>query len=134
MAKIEDIEGIAGAYGDKLRAAGIKSVERLLAVCKDPSGRTAIAEATGISQKLLLTWTNHADLFRVRGIASQYSELLEATGVDTVVELATRNAGNLTEAMGSVNATKRLVRALPSQDMVADWIAQAKKLPRVVTH
>ena len=134
MASIKDIEGIGEAYGDKLRAAGIRSVEKLLAVCKDPDGRKAVAKETGFSPTTLLTWANHADLFRVKGIAGQYSELLERAGVDTVVELATRNAENLTEALAKVNAKDKLVRALPSQTMVEGWIAQAKKLPQVVTH
>jgi predicted flap endonuclease-1-like 5' DNA nuclease len=99
-----------------------------------PSGREKIARVSGISKKLILTWVNQADLFRIRGIGSEYAELLEAAGVDTVVELATRNPGNLHRKMLSVNEAKHLVRQVPSQSHLEDWIAKAKALPRVVTY
>ena len=82
--KIIDIEGIGEVYAPKLIAAGIETVEQLLDACETPTGRKIIAEKTGISEKLILKWTNHADLFRINGIGPQFAELLEAAGVDTV--------------------------------------------------
>lgn len=134
MAKIETIEGIGEKYAQKLRGMGIASVEALLEKGATPKGRQEVAEKTGISDKLVLEWVNHADLFRVSGVGEEYSDLLEAAGVDTVVELAQRRADNLTKKMAEVNAAKKLVRRLPVESQVADWIEQAKKLPRVVSY
>jgi predicted flap endonuclease-1-like 5' DNA nuclease len=128
------IEGIGEVYNQKLKAAGLRTVEALLERGKTEKGRQAIAEQTGISGNLVLEWVNHADLFRIKGVGSQYSDLLEAAGVDTVVELALRKSENLTQKMAEVNAAKKLVRKLPVQAQVADWIEQAKQLPRVVTY
>jgi predicted flap endonuclease-1-like 5' DNA nuclease len=134
MTKLLAIEGIGPVYAEKLRAAGIGTVESLLEEGASPKGRQALAERTGISNQLLLEWINHADLFRIKGVGEEYSDLLEEAGVDTVPELAQRNAENLFAKMGEVNAQKHLVRRLPTQAQVADWIAQAKALPRVVTY
>ena len=134
MTKLLAIEGIGPVYAEKLRAAGIGTVESLLGEGASPQGRKALAERTGISDQLLLEWINHADLFRIKGVGEEYSDLLEEAGVDTVPELAQRNAENLFAKMGQVNAQKHLVRRLPTQAQVADWIAQAKALPRVVTY
>lgn len=132
--KIEDIEGIGPSNGKKLRAAGINSVGKLLTLCCDKKGRAATSKTTGISESSLLKWTNHADLFRISGVASQYAELLEAAGVDTVKELRNRNAANLTVAMKDVNDKKKLVRRPPSEKVVTEWVAQAKKLKPTVSH
>jgi predicted flap endonuclease-1-like 5' DNA nuclease len=118
----------------KLRAAGIGSVEALLEQGATPKGRDSIAETTGISGRLILKWVNHADLFRIKGVAGEYAELLEATGVDTVAELAQRNAANLAKAMEERNATRKIVRRVPTEAQVADWIAEAKSLPRKVSY
>lgn len=134
MATIEAIEGIGEVYADKLREVGVRTVEKLLKEGASKKGRADLAESTGISEKLILTWTNHADLFRITGIGSQYAELLEAAGVDTVVELSTRNAENLCNKMLEVNEEKMLVRRPPALSMVEDWVAQAGKLPRVITY
>lgn len=134
MAGIITIEGIGEVYAAKLREVGIRSVEGLLKACATKKGRVELAEKAGVSEKLILTWANHADLSRVKGIGPQYSELLEASGVDTVPELAQRNAENLMNKMIEVNAAKRLVRKLPTQNWVADWIEQAKALPRILEY
>ena len=132
MAQLSTIEGIGKKYDETLRAHGLKSVEKLLQTCSTKKGRTELAEATGISEKLILTWTNHADLFRINGVAGQYAELLEAAGVDTVVELATRNAENLCKKMQQINDEKALVRNVPRLVQVEDWVKQASLLPRAV--
>ena len=132
MASILEIEGIGPVYREKLIANGVKTVEALLKKGAQPSGRDALASATGISSTLILEWVNHADLWRIKGVAEEYSDLLEEAGVDTVVELAQRVPANLYNKMKEVNAAKNLVRQLPSEKQVADWVAQAKKLPRGV--
>ena len=134
MASILEIEGIGPVYREKLVAYGIKTVEALLKAGASPSGRAAIADGSGISKSLVLEWVNHADLWRIKGVSEEYSDLLEEAGVDTVVELAQRNAENLYAKIKEVNMEKKLVRRLPSARQVADWVFQAKSLPRVVTY
>jgi predicted flap endonuclease-1-like 5' DNA nuclease len=134
MAKLIAIEGIGQVYAGKLAAAGLATTEALLKQGASPKGREALAEKTGISGHLILEWVNRADLFRIKGVAEEYSDLLEAAGVDTVPELAQRNAENLYAKLAEVNAAKKLVRRLPTQAQVADWIAQAKELPRAITY
>jgi predicted flap endonuclease-1-like 5' DNA nuclease len=134
MAKIVDVEGIGPKYAAKLGEAGISTTEDLLKKGASPKGRKEIAAKTGIGDALILKWVNHVDLYRIKGVGSEYSELLEAAGVDTIPELAQRNAINLTQKMVAVNQEKKLVRKLPVESQVADWIEQAKKLPRVLTY
>lgn len=132
--KIADIEGIGPAYAEKLIAAGIEKTEQLLAAGAEKKGRKGLAEATGINEKLILGWVNRADLMRVKGIGTQYSDLLEASGVDTVAELAHRNAANLLAHMLEVNLEKQLVRRPPTAREVESWVAAAKTLDRVVNY
>jgi len=134
MASIVDIEGIGEVYLGKLQRYGIKTVEKLLKEGASEKGRQMIADGTGISKSLILEWVNHADLWRITGVGEEYSDLLEEAGVDTVVELAQRNPANLYQAMMETNQAKKLVRRMPSARQVEAWVAQAKKLPRVVTH
>ena len=134
MAKIMDIEGVGPASAKKLESAGVKTVGDLLKLGATPAGRKHLAEKSGIAETSILQWVNHADLFRIKGIGSEYSDLLEAAGVDTVVELATRKADNLVKKMEEVNVTKKLVRRLPTLKMVEEWVKQAKALPRIVTY
>jgi predicted flap endonuclease-1-like 5' DNA nuclease len=130
--KIEDIEGIGQSYASKLATAKIMTTEDLLEHCGTPKGRKAIAEKTGIGESTILKWLNMADLMRISGVGSQYSELLNAAGVDTVKELATRKAENLAAKMGEVNAQKKLANKAPSATEVEKWVIQAKKLdPRI---
>ena len=132
--KLSDIEGIGAVYEKKLNKAGIRGTQSLLKKGATPKARAALEAATGIGGKLLLEWVNHADLYRIKGVGSEFSDLLEEAGVDTVVELAQRKADNLHKAILVVNAKKKLVRRPPSEKMVAGWIAQAKKLPRAVQY
>lgn len=134
MTKLDIIEGIGPVYAEKLKEAGINSIEELLEAGKTRKGRSDLAEKTGISGKLILTWVNHADLFRIKGLAGEYSELLEASGVNTVPQLATRVPENLLNKMKEVNEAKSLVRKLPSLSQVEGWIKEAGTLPRIVEY
>jgi predicted flap endonuclease-1-like 5' DNA nuclease len=127
--KIIDVEGIGEVYGKKLVDAGINTVDELLESCCKPAGRKALAEKTEISPKLILTWTNHADLMRINGIGPQFSELLEAAGVDTVKELKHRKAENLQPKLEEINVEKNLVNRVPSLKEVQKMIDQAAELP-----
>lgn len=126
--KIEEIEGIGGVYAQKLEAVGVKTTEDLLESAATPKQRKALAEETGISEKLILKWANHADLFRIKGVAGQFAELLEAAGVDTVKELRHRVAANLQPKMVEVNEAKNLCNRVPSVAEIEKMIAQAKEL------
>jgi predicted flap endonuclease-1-like 5' DNA nuclease len=134
MTKLETIEGIAETYAGQLREAGIGSVEALLDAGSTPDGREEIEQATGIGGEFILDWVNRADLMRIRGVGEEYSDLLERAGVDTVVELAQRNAGNLYQKMLEVNDEEELVRRPPTETMVEEWVKQAKSMPRVVSY
>jgi predicted flap endonuclease-1-like 5' DNA nuclease len=134
MAKLTDIEGIGPVYAQKLKTAGVSATDALLKKGATPKGRLAIASKSGISGKLILRWVNHSDLFRLDGVAGEYAELLEAAGVDTVPELAQRNAANLYQKLAEVNEAKKSVRVVPVQSQVEKWIEQAKNLPRAVEY
>jgi predicted flap endonuclease-1-like 5' DNA nuclease len=131
---IADIEGIGPAYAEKLGAAGVKTTDGLLKAGATAKGRKEIAAASGIADAKILEWVNRADLYRIKGVGSEYSDLLEVAGVDTVKELAQRKPENLLDAMTKVNAEKNLVRRLPTLEAVQDWVSQAKDLPRVVEY
>jgi predicted flap endonuclease-1-like 5' DNA nuclease len=132
--KIEDVEGIGPMFRDKLHGANIQTTEDLLREGRTPSGRNALSEASGISATMLLEWINHADLMQIKGVGSEYADLLEDAGVDTVPELARRSAANLAAAMKDYNAEKEATRTTPSVDTVADWIAQAKTMGRSIEY
>jgi predicted flap endonuclease-1-like 5' DNA nuclease len=131
---IEEIEGIGPAYAKKLAAARIETTDDLLKLCGNAQGRKLVAETTGVGESTLLKWSNLADLMRVSGIGPQYSELLEAAGVDTIKELATRNAENLAAKMKEVNEAKKLARTSPSSKVVEDWVAAARKMQPAISH
>lgn len=130
--RIQDIEGIGPVYAEKLASIGITTVEDLLEQAGTPAGRKSIAERLDVSPKLLLEWVNHADLYRIKGVGSEYADLLEAAGVDTVVELARRNPESLHAKLIEVNREKNLVRRVPALSQVRNWIEQAKTMPRKV--
>lgn len=132
--KVIDVEGIGSVYAEKLIAAGIETTEQLLEKCAKPAGRKALAEATEISGKLILTWANHCDLMRIDGVGPQFAELLEATGVDTVKELKHRKAENLQARLEEVNAEKNLVGRVPALKEVERMIAQAAELPDIMEY
>jgi len=134
MTKILAIEGIGKTYAEKLAGAGVKTIEALLEKGATPKGRKELAEKAGLGDGQILQWVNHADLFRIKGIGEEYSDLLEAAGVDTVVELANRNAANLVAKLEAVNKEKELVRRLPTLSMVTTWIDMAKCLPRKINY
>ena len=134
MARIIDIEGIGPTYASRLKRVGIRTTERLLNVAAHRQGRKDLAKLTSISETLILEWVNLADLMRIKGIAAEYSDLLEEAGVDTVKELRNRRPGNLYQALVEINTKKRLVRRLPSRRVVDSWVKQAKILPPIITY
>ncbi|MFN2196597.1 MAG: DUF4332 domain-containing protein [Anaerolineales bacterium] len=131
---LEYVEGIGPVYAGHLQGMGLVTCLDLLKAGATRKGREAIADKSGISGKLVLEWVNHVDLYRIRGVGQEYADLLEAAGVDTVVELAQRNPDNLFEKISEVNAEKELVRKLPTAEQVIDWVTQAKDLPRMITY
>lgn len=132
--KITEIEGIGPVFQEKLAGAGITTVEGLLEAGASKAGRKKIAEETGIDESKVLPWVNMADLFRIKGIGSQFAELLKASGVDTVKELRNRNAENLQAKLAEVQAEKKITRAVPALSQVTDYINQAKSLDPVMTY
>jgi predicted flap endonuclease-1-like 5' DNA nuclease len=132
---IVDVEGIGPTFAEKLAAAGVATTEALLERGASTAGREALARETGISERLILEWVNHADLMRLDGVGSEYADLLEAAGVDSCAELARRNAANLAQTFQELDAARpNTIRRIPSEETVAGWIAQADQLARVVSH
>jgi len=133
--KIEEVEGIGDEMGGKLRAVGIATTDDLLMAGASASGRDKVESMTGISGKLILKWVNHVDLMRIPGVGSEYSDLLEAAGVDSPAELAQRNAANLAQTFQELDAARpNTVRRVPSQETVEEWIASAKRMEMAVSH
>ena len=132
--KIVDIEGVGEVYAEKLVAAGINKVSELLEKCAAPKGRKELAEATEISEKLILRWANHADLFRINGIGPQFAELLEKAGVDTVKEFRHRVAENLQPKLVEVNEQYNICGRVPALSEVQKMIDQAKELEPKMTY
>ena len=136
MASLTKVEGIGKKYQKQLQKAGIATSEALLKAGATRKGRNQLAKDSGISAKIILEWVNRVDLFRIKGVGTQYADLLEASGVDTVIELGKRVPENLVARMDKENSKrkKKLVRQLPGLSMVKQWVRQAKRLKRVVTH
>jgi predicted flap endonuclease-1-like 5' DNA nuclease len=133
--KLDEVEGIGPIQAEKLALAGIATADALLEQGAKPGGRAAIEKATEISGALILKWVNRIDLMRIKGVGSQYSDLLEAAGVDSPAELANRNAANLATTFLEIDAARPdMVRRVPTEAEVAAWIAEAKDLPKVVEH
>lgn len=134
MKTLTSIEGIGDKYAQTLRQAGVRTVEGLLYAARDRRSRELLAHRTSLSAKIILKWANMADLFRIKGVAGQYAELLERAGVDTVKELARRNPAALHARMRELNAERRVVRQVPSLSMVDAWVGSARELPPMISH
>ena len=134
MGSIDTIEGIGVKNATRLRKNRIRTTEALLKRGATRAGRKEVASATGCTIAQILEWVNRADLMRVKGIGEEYSDLVEAAGVDTVKELRNRKPKNLLARMVEVNREKRLVRRLPTESMVERWVAHAGELPPVVKY
>jgi predicted flap endonuclease-1-like 5' DNA nuclease len=134
MPNLKEIEGVGPEFANKLADAGITTTEQLLATAGGASGRKQLAAKTGLSEGRLLEWANRADLMRLKGIGSEFSDLLEGAGVDTVAELANRSPANLAAKLAEVNESKHLTRRVPTESQVQEWVSEAKKLTPMVTH
>jgi predicted flap endonuclease-1-like 5' DNA nuclease len=134
MASISAIQSMDHRSATKLRKAGVRTTDSLLRVAATRTGRRRLAKETGLPEAEILAWVNRADLLRITGVGSEYADLLEVAGVDTIRELRRRNPGRLLEAMTELNLRKRLVRRLPTDGMVREWIEEAKELEPLVTH
>lgn len=134
MAKLVDIEGVGPANAKKLLKAGVRSTGSLLKKGATPKDRKKIEADSGIAHKQILQWVNHVDLYRIKGVGSEFADLLEAAGVDTVVELAKRDPKKLVEALAKASAKGNLTNRVPTEKMARSWVAQAKKLPRAVSY
>ena len=132
--KIEQMEQVGSIVGAVFANVGITTVDLLLENTKTPTQRYTLAEKTGITESTILKYANMADLFRIDGIGIEYSELLESSGVDTVVELSNRIAENLLEKMSEINEKYGLVIKLPTLSQVENWIIEAKLLPRQIEY
>ena len=133
--KIEDVEGIGPTFAAKLTEAGVATTDALLDRAATAAGRDKLSETTGISERLILEWVNHADLMRINGVGSEYADLLEAAGVDSCAELAQRNAANLATTFQELDAARpNWIRQLPGETTIAGWIEQAKGMAKVVSH
>jgi hypothetical protein len=131
---IADIEGIEPDRVALLKSKGIRTTAKLLEAAKDPKGRKALSEKTGIDEKRLLRWANMADRMRIKGVGQDYASLLQAAGVDTVKELKYRNPERLAKAMAEANKKRKLVGVLPSDRAIVRWIEHAKRLPLKITY
>jgi len=133
--KLEEVEGIGPINAEQLALGGIATGDALLEQGATAGGRAAIEKATGISGTLILKWVNRVDLMRVKGVGSEYSDLLEVAGVDSPAELAQRNPANLATTFEEVVAARPgIVRRIPTETEVAGWVAEAKTLPKIVEH
>ena len=132
--KLETIEGIGPVYAGELRNGGIGSVEALLKMGATGYGRMEVAEATGVSETQILEWVHRADLYRVKGVGGQYSDLLMQSGVQTVGDLARRNPKHLYAILHETNERCHLVRKLPTESQVKGWIRYAKSLKKVIQY
>jgi predicted flap endonuclease-1-like 5' DNA nuclease len=132
---VVEIEGIGPERAGRLAQAGIVTTDDLLKQAGGPGGRRELAAATGFTTALILEWANRADLLRLDGVGSEYADLLEAAGVDSPVELAHRNPANLAAKLREISDAKPdIVRRVPGESQLADWITQAKSMPRMVWH
>jgi len=134
MANLKDIEGIGETFATALAGAGVTTTDDLLREAGSASGRRSLASKASLPESRLLEWVNRADLMRIRGVGSEFSDLLEAAGVDTVLELGTRVPVNLHARLIEVNDQRQLVRRAPTVTEVEAWIAEAKTLPAMVSH
>jgi len=134
MASISAIQSMDYRSATRLRKAGVRTTDSLLKVASTRTGRRRLAKETGLPESDILGWVNRADLLRITGVGSEYADLLEVAGVDTIRELRRRNPERLLEVMTELNLRKRLVRRLPTDGMVRGWVDEAKDLEPLVTH
>ncbi|MFN2136448.1 MAG: DUF4332 domain-containing protein [Candidatus Promineifilaceae bacterium] len=129
-----DLIGVDEAEMALLRESGADKASSLLAMAATPAGRSELADETGIADETILLGVKKMDLMRIEGVGPVYAELLLASGVETVPDLARRNPANLTAKMAEVNEKAHIAEALPSEEQAASWVAAANDLPRVIEY
>jgi predicted flap endonuclease-1-like 5' DNA nuclease len=131
---VTEISDIGADDAGRLKSVGIRTTLGLLDAAKNPKGRKLLADEIGVNEKRILGWANTADRMRIKGIGSEYADLLQAAGVDTVKELKYRNPAKLAEAMAAINGKRKLARVLPSPRAVERWVEQAKRIQLKITY
>ena len=132
---IEEVEGIGPVLAEKLREGGVRTADDLLTKGGPRSARELLAQTTGIDASRILEWVNHVDLMRLPGVGEEYSDLLEAAGVDSLAELARRNPDNLAQTFQELDAARPdWIRRLPSAETVGGWVESAAAYEKVVEH
>jgi nucleotidyltransferase/DNA polymerase involved in DNA repair len=128
MGRIDEVVGLGVRQATRLRKAGVKTSKGLIEVASTRAGRSALSKKTGLPPRDLKSWVHHADLLRVKGVGGEYAELLVAAGVDTIRDLRRRNPTALVAKIISMNGSKKVVRRLPTEAMVAGWIESASSI------
>lgn len=131
MGKLTDIH-MDEALRDTLNEAGIATTEALLEKAGPKEARKELVKAHGLDEKALISALNRADLARVKGVSLKFSDMLEEAGVDTVPELAQRNAVNLHKKLAEVNEGNKYSGRDARIDEVESWVEQAKELDRAI--
>lgn len=129
-----ELKGITDAVLNMLKAQGLGNSDELLEVARTPEGRKDLSQTIGVNAAVILDLANRADLARVKGIGRVYSDLMEEAGVDTVKELAQRVPANLHAKLIEINSRRQLTQRPPSLDQVANFVDQAKGLPRMLEY
>jgi predicted flap endonuclease-1-like 5' DNA nuclease len=119
---------------ERLKGLSVADSDGFVEAAATPAQRAKLATHCGCDTKTILELANRADLARVKGVSGVYSDLLENAGVDTVKELAVRNAENLHAKIVETNTAMQLTQRVPTADQVSQWIEQAKALPKLLQY
>ena len=129
---VEEVEGIGPTYGNRLRETNIETTEHLLEKCCESAQQTEAAKHVKVEPFVVGKWVSMADLLRIPGIRGQYAELLEASGIASVGEMARQEGSALAAKMARINAEEHRTQSVPDTDTVSGWIEAAKGLPSII--
>lgn len=125
---LRNIGGLGAEYLEKLREAGIRTLEDLIERMRTPRSRKELGKVTGIERKDLREWAGQAELLTIEGIGPSYAELLRRAGADCAAELAVQEPERLRQKMVRLNDREQLVARIPSAKDINAWIKQALKM------